>query len=75
MEVSSSTKPLILWIYHSHHKGNAVQHEDGAFGNFIAAKGDIQIKIPENMSFEEAATLGVGISTSVNLPFNVIRHD
>jgi len=26
-------------------------------------KGDVQIKIPENLSFEEAATLGVGITT------------
>jgi len=45
------------------HGGNAVQHEDGAFGEHIAAKGDIQIKIPDNLSFEEAATLGVGITT------------
>jgi NADPH:quinone reductase-like Zn-dependent oxidoreductase len=37
--------------------------EDGAFGETITAKGDIQIHIPDNMSFEEAATLGVGIST------------
>ena len=31
------------------------------------AKGDLQIKIPDNLSFEEAATLGVGISTFVDL--------
>jgi NADPH:quinone reductase-like Zn-dependent oxidoreductase len=37
--------------------------EDGVFGEVITAKGDIQIHIPDNMSFEEAATLGVGIST------------
>ncbi|PYH94043.1 GroES-like protein [Aspergillus ellipticus CBS 707.79] len=30
---------------------------------YIAVKGDIQIHIPENLSFQEAATLGVGIST------------
>jgi NADPH:quinone reductase-like Zn-dependent oxidoreductase len=41
----------------------AVYHEDGAFGEIITAKGDIQIHIPDNMNFEEAATLGVGIST------------
>jgi len=45
------------------HGGNAVYHEDGAFGNVITAKGDIQIKIPENVSYEEASTLGVGITT------------
>ncbi|KAE8452097.1 hypothetical protein EG329_001564 [Mollisiaceae sp. DMI_Dod_QoI] len=45
------------------HGGNSVQPEDGAFAEFIAAKGDVQIKIPDNLSFEEASTLGVGIST------------
>ncbi|KAJ6009072.1 hypothetical protein N7499_000974 [Penicillium canescens] len=45
------------------HGGNAVQPEDGAFAEYIAVKGDLQWKIPEAMSFQEAATLGVGIST------------
>ncbi|KAL4897493.1 chaperonin 10-like protein [Aspergillus ambiguus] len=45
------------------HGGNAVQHEDGAFAEYVVAKGDIQIRIPDNLSFQEAATLGVGIST------------
>lgn len=45
------------------HGGNEVHHEDGAFANYITAKGDVQIKIPDNISFEEAATLGVGVST------------
>jgi len=45
------------------HGGNAVYHEDGAFGEHITAKGDVQIKIPDNLSFEEASTLGVGITT------------
>ncbi|MCJ1281879.1 hypothetical protein MMC26_001202 [Xylographa opegraphella] len=45
------------------HGGNAVQHEDGAFAEHIVAKADIQTKIPESLSFEEASTLGVGIST------------
>ncbi|KAJ5566136.1 hypothetical protein N7535_007774 [Penicillium sp. DV-2018c] len=45
------------------HGANAVQPEDGAFAEYIVAKGDIQWKIPENMSFQEAATLGVGINT------------
>jgi NADPH:quinone reductase-like Zn-dependent oxidoreductase len=48
-------------------EGNEIYHEHGAFGNYISAKGDIQIKIPENLSFEEAATLGVGITTYVHL--------
>lgn len=47
------------------HGANAVQPEDGAFAEYIVAKGDLQWKIPENMSFQEAATLGVGIHTVV----------
>lgn len=45
------------------HGGNEVNHDDGAFGNYITVKGDCQIKIPDNLSFEEASTLGVGITT------------
>lgn len=45
------------------HGGNEGNHRDGAFASYICAKGDIQIKIPDNMSFEEAATLGVGVTT------------
>ncbi len=45
------------------HGANALQLEDGAFAEYIVAKGDIQMKMPENMTFEETATLGVGIIT------------
>ncbi|KAL4738898.1 chaperonin 10-like protein [Aspergillus similis] len=45
------------------HGSNAVQPEDGTFAEYIVAKGDIQMGIPENLSFDEAATLGVGIIT------------
>ncbi|KAJ6024162.1 hypothetical protein N7540_004959 [Penicillium herquei] len=45
------------------HGGNAVQPEDGAFAEYIVAKGDVQMPIPDNLSFQQAATLGVGIST------------
>ncbi|KAI5460835.1 chaperonin 10-like protein [Mariannaea sp. PMI_226] len=45
------------------HGSNTTQHEDGAFAEHIVVKGDLQIKIPDNISFEEAATLGVGITT------------
>lgn len=40
------------------HGANAVQKEDGCFAEYCVAKGDLQLKIPENLSFEEAATLG-----------------
>ena len=45
------------------HGSNGTQLEGGAFGEWAVAKGDLQIRIPEKMSFEEAATLGMGVST------------
>ena len=45
------------------HGGNSLNSEDGAFAERIAAKADVQMHIPDNMSFEDAATLGVGIIT------------
>ncbi|EED13651.1 zinc-binding oxidoreductase ToxD, putative [Talaromyces stipitatus ATCC 10500] len=45
------------------HGGNLVQPEDGAFAEHILAKGDIQIKIPDSLSFEDAASLTLGINT------------
>jgi D-arabinose 1-dehydrogenase-like Zn-dependent alcohol dehydrogenase len=45
------------------HGGNAVNQSVGAFGEIITVKGDVQIEIPSNLSYEEAATLGVGITT------------
>lgn len=46
------------------HGANAVCHDDGTFGQHITAKGDVQIRIPDNLSFEEAATLGIGVITA-----------
>jgi NADPH:quinone reductase-like Zn-dependent oxidoreductase len=45
------------------HGGNSLESEDGSFAERIAVKADVQMRIPEKMSFEEAATLGVGVST------------
>ena len=45
------------------HGANAVKHEGGAFQEHVVAKGDIQMIIPENLGFEAAATLGIGITT------------
>lgn len=45
------------------HGGNSLEKEDGAFAEVIVAKGDIALKMPEGMSFEEAATLGAGVLT------------
>ena len=41
------------------------QPESGVYAEYLIAKGDVQIKVPDNLSDEEAATLGVSISTVV----------
>ncbi|KAF4783610.1 TOXD protein [Colletotrichum scovillei] len=58
------------------HGSNAVHHEDGTFAEYITVKGDLQLRIPDNVTFEEAATLGVGVTTvgqglyqSLGLPY------
>ncbi|KAJ8104390.1 chaperonin 10-like protein [Lipomyces tetrasporus] len=45
------------------HGSNDMQHEDGTFAEYIVVKGDLQIRIPDWLSFEEAATLGLGVAT------------
>lgn len=45
------------------HGCNPMQPQGGAFADYVLAKGDIQLRIPDFMSFEEAATLGVGLMT------------
>lgn len=58
------------------HGSNAVRLNGGAFAEYVIAKGDLQIRIPDYMSFEAAATLGVGLTTvgqnlyqNMELPF------
>lgn len=45
------------------HGGNAMRPQSGAFAEHIIVKGDVSMKIPDNLSFQEAATVGVGIAT------------
>jgi NADPH:quinone reductase-like Zn-dependent oxidoreductase len=63
------------------HGGNALQLEDGAFAEYIVVKENLQIHIPKNLSFQQAATIGVGITTvglslyhnlKLNLPTDTI---
>ncbi|KAL1982381.1 hypothetical protein VTN96DRAFT_1412 [Rasamsonia emersonii] len=42
---------------------DVTQKENGAFAEYIVAKGDLANKIPDNLSFEDAATLGMGLIT------------
>jgi NADPH:quinone reductase-like Zn-dependent oxidoreductase len=46
------------------HGSNTLHPEIGAFAEYIVVKGDLQYKIPEWMSFQEAATVGLGVTTA-----------
>jgi NADPH:quinone reductase-like Zn-dependent oxidoreductase len=48
---------------------NRANHESGAFAELTIAKASVQRKKPEDMSFEEAASLGVALMTVVCLRF------
>ncbi|KAL7941355.1 putative zinc-binding oxidoreductase ToxD [Trichoderma barbatum] len=50
-------------VFGAAHGSNVLQHEDGTFAEHIVVVGDLQMIIPDGMSFEEAATLGVGLGT------------
>lgn len=43
-----------------------VYNGNGAFGEYIIVKSNLQLEIPESISFEEAATLGVAVTTIVS---------
>ncbi|KAM0547475.1 hypothetical protein ACHAPJ_010348 [Fusarium lateritium] len=54
---------------------NVLRKGDGAFAELITVKGDVQMKIPDNMSDEDAATqgialitMGVGVYRTLKLP-------
>lgn len=64
------------------HGCNPMQPEGGAFAEYVIAKGDIQFRIPDSMSFEAACTLGVGLITvgqnlykSLQLPLPSQKQD
>lgn len=40
------------------HGANAVDLEDGTFGEWLVVKARLVMKIPDDMSFEDASTLG-----------------
>ncbi|KAF2427365.1 putative zinc-binding oxidoreductase ToxD [Tothia fuscella] len=45
------------------HGGNEVYPEDGAFGEYLTVKGDVQLRVPEGLSDVEAASMGVALLT------------
>lgn len=44
---------------------NIVQITDGSFAELFTARGDIQMKIPDNVSDIDAATQGIAVGTLV----------
>ncbi|OKL63919.1 hypothetical protein UA08_00471 [Talaromyces atroroseus] len=46
------------------HGMNSLKPEIGAFADYICATADLLLKIPDQMSFEDAATLGMGLGTA-----------
>ncbi|KAF2967893.1 hypothetical protein GQX73_g5705 [Xylaria multiplex] len=46
------------------HGGNDANPENGAFARVIAVKADLQVRVPEAVSFEAASTVGVGFGTA-----------
>ncbi|EME39478.1 toxD-like protein [Dothistroma septosporum NZE10] len=45
------------------HGGNVSQPDDGAFAEYCLVKADLALKVPDAMSDEDAATLGVAVAT------------
>ncbi|KAI1175340.1 putative zinc-binding oxidoreductase ToxD [Nemania sp. FL0916] len=54
------------------HGGNDANPENGAFARYISVKADLQMHVPDNVSFEEACTFGVGIATAGYALYNVL---
>ena len=70
-------------VYGFVHGGDATQLENGAFAEHIVVKADLQLRMPPEMSFEVAATAGLGIVTvgqglfqamKLNLPSSPARE-
>lgn len=50
-------------IFGAAHGANLVNPDDGVFAEFAAVRGDLQMRMPESLSFEQAATIGLGAIT------------
>jgi len=47
------------------HGMNKLRPEIGAFAEYVGACADLLLKMPDSMSFEDAASLGTGVATAV----------
>jgi NADPH:quinone reductase-like Zn-dependent oxidoreductase len=55
------------------HGMNKLKKDVGAFAEYVGAYADLLLKIPDHMSFEEAATLGTGTATATLGLFHELR--
>ncbi|KAK4199540.1 chaperonin 10-like protein [Triangularia verruculosa] len=46
------------------HGMNKLRPDVGAFGTYVGASADLLLKLPDDMSFEEGASLGTGVATA-----------
>ena len=47
------------------HGNNSREPSIGAFSEYVAADGDLLLKLPDSMSFEDGATIGIGLGTAL----------
>ena len=47
------------------HGNNSLNPSIGAFSEYVAAEGDLILKLPDSMSFEDGATIGTGLGTAL----------
>ncbi|KAJ4248452.1 hypothetical protein NW762_012789 [Fusarium torreyae] len=50
-------------IFGCAHGANLVNPDDGIFAEYASVIGDLQMRMPEGLSFEKAATIGLGAGT------------
>ncbi|KAF7502832.1 hypothetical protein GJ744_005011 [Endocarpon pusillum] len=55
------------------HGMNKLQPDVGAFAEYVGAYADLLLKIPDGMSFEEAASFGTGVATAALSLFSELR--
>ena len=55
------------------HGMNKLQPDVGAFAEYVGAYADLLLKIPDHMSFEEAASFGTGLATASLSLFSELR--
>lgn len=55
------------------HGMNLLAPNNGAFAQYVGAQADFLLKIPDAMSFEEAASLGTGVTTAGLALFNSLK--